>query len=323
MNTTSSNRSAAVKKSKVSSQWSLFKKDLVKHKYLYLLALPVILFYLIFHYFPMYGTIIAFKNYSPIKGVFDSPWASNGGFAHFINFITGPYFVRLLRNTLLISFYDIIFTFPTPILFALLLNEVKCNPFKRVVQTVTYLPHFISMVVVCGLINTFVNADGFINDIIVFFGGERSYLLANPKMFRPIYIISNIWHQFGWSSIVYLAALTAVDREQYEAAKIDGAGVIKQMIHVTLPGIMPTIVTMFILRMGQVLMVGYEKIILLYNSVTYETADVISSFVYRQGLEATDYSFSTAVNLMNSLVNFALVFITNKISRHVSETSLW
>lgn len=316
-------KSEVRKKQNASSRLALIKKDFLKHKYLYFMALPVFLFYLIFHYFPMYGTIIAFKNFTPAQGVFNSPWASSGGMAHFINFVSGPYFWRLLRNTLLISAYDIIFTFPTAIIFAILLNEVRCNPFKRVVQTVTYLPHFISMVVVCGLINVFVNSDGFINDLIVLFGGERSYLLANPKMFRPIYIISNIWHQFGWNSIVYIAALTNVDREQYEAAKIDGAGVIRQMINVTLPGIMPTIVTMFILRMGQVLMVGYEKIILLYNSATLETADVISSFVYRQGLEASDYSYSTAVNLMNSLVNFVMVFITNTISRKVSETSLW
>jgi len=316
-------KSETAKKRCASSHLTLIKKDFLKHKYLYFMALPVFLFYLIFHYFPMYGTIIAFKNFSPALGVFNSPWASSGGLAHFINFISGPFFWRLLRNTLLISAYDIIFTFPTAIIFAILLNEVRCNPFKRVVQTVTYLPHFISMVVVCGLINVFVNSDGFINDLIVLFGGERSYLLANPKMFRPIYIASNIWHQFGWNSIVYIAALTNVDREQYEAAKIDGAGIIRQMISVTLPGIMPTIVTMFILRMGQVLMVGYEKVILLYNSATLETADVISSFVYRQGLEASDYSYSTAVNLMNSVVNFLMVFLTNTISRKVSETSLW
>ena len=316
-------KSETAKKRCASSHLTLIKKDFLKHKYLYFMALPVFLFYLVFHYFPMYGTIIAFKNFTPAQGVFNSPWASSGGLAHFINFISGPFFWRLLRNTLLISAYDIIFTFPTAIIFAILLNEVRCNPFKRVVQTVTYLPHFISMVVVCGLINVFVNSDGFINDLIVLFGGERSYLLANPKMFRPIYIVSNIWHQFGWNSIVYIAALTNVDREQYEAAKIDGAGVIRQMINVTLPGIMPTIVTMFILRMGQVLMVGYEKVILLYNSATLETADVISSFVYRQGLEASDYSYSTAVNLMNSVVNFLMVFLTNTISRKVSETSLW
>jgi len=223
----------------------------------------------------------------------------------------------------MISFYDILFTFPAPILFALLLNEVRCEPFKRTVQTLTYLPHFISLMVVCGLIKTFVGTDGLINDILVFFGGTRSNLLTKPELFRPIYIISNIWQQIGWDSILYLAALSGIDPQLYEAATIDGASRFSKMWHVTLPGILPTVVIMLILKLGSLFSVGYEKIILLYSEMTYETADVISSFVYRRGIIDTDYSFSTAVGLMNSIVNFIVIYLANFVSRRVGETSLW
>jgi len=297
--------------------------DIQKHKWVYLLAVPVILYYVAFCYTPMFGIIIAFKNYSPAKGIFASPWASQYGFGHFISFVQNPYFFRLVRNTLMISFYDILFTFPAPILFALLLNEVRCEPFKRTVQTLTYLPHFISLMVVCGLIKTFVGTDGLINDILVFFGGTRSNLLTKPELFRPIYIISNIWQQIGWDSILYLAALSGIDPQLYEAATIDGASRFSKMWHVTLPGILPTVVIMLILKLGSLFSVGYEKIILLYSEMTYETADVISSFVYRRGIIDTDYSFSTAVGLMNSIVNFIVIYLANFVSRRVGETSLW
>lgn len=294
--------------------------DIKRHFCIYLLALPVIAFYILFHYIPMYGALIAFQDYIPAKGMLESAWV---GAKHFISFFQDPYFFRILKNTLSISLLSILFGFPAPIIFALLLNEVRSSAFKRTVQTLTYLPHFISTMVICGMIATFVGRNGFINDIIAALGGERSNLLARPEMFRPVYILSDIWQGIGWGSIIYLSALAGIDPELYEAAEMDGASKIKQIWHVTLPCILPTIVIMLILRMGSLLSVGYEKIILLYNSMTYETADVISSYVYRRGLQEANYSYSAAVGLFNSFVNFFVIFVSNSISRRVGETSLW
>lgn len=291
-----------------------------RYKYIYIMALPVVIYYLIFMYWPMYGAQIAFKQYSPGKGITGSPWI---GFAHFAKFFRSFYLVRLLRNTLLISLYSLLFSFPAPILLALLLNELRSNRFKRCVQTISYLPHFISVMVVCGMIIDFTRSDGLINDVAALFGGARQTMLLNPALFRSIYIVSDIWQGVGWGSIIYLSALTGIDAQQYEAAVIDGAGRFQKMLHVTLPGIAPTIVIMLIMRVGQIMNVGYEKIILLYNGNTYETADVISSFVYRKGLVEADYGYSTAIGLFNSSVNLLLLLIANTVSRRVSETSLW
>lgn len=295
-------------------------RNFKKYKYVYIMAIPVIIYYAIFMYWPMYGAQIAFKQYSPGKGILGSPWI---GFSNFTKFFRSFYLTRLLRNTLLISFYSIAFSFPAPILLALLLNELRSMRFKRVVQTISYLPHFISVMVVCGMIIDFTRSDGLINDVIALFGGTRQTMLLNPNMFRPIYIISEIWQGVGWGSIIYLSALTGIDTQQYEAAVIDGATRFQKVIHVTLPGIAPTIVIMLIMRIGQIMNVGYEKIILLYNGNTYETADVISSFVYRKGLVEADYGYSTAIGLFNSSVNLLLLLIANTVSRKVSETSLW
>jgi len=300
-----------------------FINDIVSNPLLYIMLIPMVIFYILFCYAPMYGAIIAFKDFTIGKGIMDSPWTSMGGFGHFVDFIKGPFFGRTFGNTLTLSLGLIVFSFPAPIVFAILLNEVKNTGFKRTIQTVTYIPHFISVMVVCGLLYTFLGRDGFINDILVLFGKERSNLLANPACFKPIFIISDIWQQLGWGSIIYLSAMTSIDQEIYEAARIDGAGRFKQMLHVTLPGILPTVVTLFILRMGGIFSISYEKIILLYNDMTYESADVISSFVYRRGLLESDYSYSTAVGLFNSVLNFAVLWVTNTISKHVSETSLW
>ena len=258
-------------------------KKMWKQKELYLIVLPVLLYYLLFHYKPMYGLIIAFMDYSPRRGISGSTWV---GLQHFMNFFQSIYFKRLLGNTLKISLATIVFGFPAPIILALLMNELRSKKFARVTQTITYMPHFISTVVICSM-------------------------------------ISDIWQGVGWGSIVYLAALTAVDTELYEAAQIDGAGRWKQMLHITLPGIMPTIIIMLIMRLGQVMSVGYEKIILLYNEGIYETADVISTYVYRMGLVDRQYSFSAAVGLFNSVVNFLLVILANRFSKKVSDTSLW
>lgn len=306
-----------IKRTGFLSSWGA---DIRKHTCIYLLALPVIAYYILFKYVPMYGALVAFQDYVPAKGMMDSAWV---GFKHFRNFFQDPYFFRLLKNTLMISVQSIIFGFPAPVIFALLLNEVRSSKFKKVIQTTTYLPHFISMMVICGMITTFTSRTGLINSIIAFFGGERSNLLARPELFRPIYIISDIWQTMGWGSIVYLAALSAVDTEQYEAASIDGASKLKQIWHVTLPGILPTVVTMFILRLGGLMSVGYEKIILLANDMTYETADVISSYVYRRGIVGGEYSYSTAIGLFNSVVSIIIVISANYISRRVGETSLW
>ena len=295
-------------------------QDLKKNHWIYFMALPVLAYYLIFHYWPMYGAIIAFKQFSPGRGIWGSPWV---GFDHFERFISGVYFTRIVRNTIMLNGLNLLFGFPASILLALLLNELRSNIFKKVVQTVSYLPHFISIMVICGMIIDFTRSRGIINDIIAFFGGPRVSLMLWPENFRFIYVISEIWQQVGWGSIIYLAALAAIDQQLYEAAKIDGAGRFKQALSITLPGILPTIIILLNLRVGQLMNVGFEKIILLYNPNTYETADVISSFVYREGLLNFNFSFSAAVGLFNSVINFSLVIFANWVSRKATETSLW
>ncbi len=295
-------------------------KDFKKNKLIYLMALPCILYFVIYHYWPMYGATIAFKEFSPRLGILDSPWV---GIKYFKSFFESIYFVRILKNTLILNFLNIIFGFPAPILFALLMNELSGNRFKRTVQTVTYLPHFISTVIICGMLIDFSSKSGLFNNIITLFGGQASSLLLNPSYFRPIYIGSGIWQEVGWGSIIYLSALTSIDEELYSAAHIDGAGRFKQLIHITLPGILPTIIIMLILRMGSIMNVGFEKVMLLYNPATYEVADVISTFVYRKGIEEANYSYSAAVGLFNSVVNFLMIITANYISRKTNESSLW
>ena len=295
-------------------------KDIRMHKGAYLIVLPVVVFYILFHYKPMYGLIIAFKNYSPAKGIMGSSWA---GFKHFEDFLTNPYFWRLMRNTLTISLSNLIFSFPAPIILALLLNEIKNKAFLRGSQMIMYIPHFISLVVICGMIINFTDIDGVINDLLNVFGIERKAYLNYPQYFVPIYVISDIWQGIGWNSIIYMAALTGIDTSLYEAATIDGAGRWKQTLHVTIPGILPTIIIMLLMRIGNLLSVGYEKVILLYNPLTYETADIISTYVYRKGLLEQNYSFSTAVGLFNSIISFILLIAANTLSKRCGEGSLW
>lgn len=299
---------------------NILLKDLVRNKYIYLMLLPVVVYYIIFHYAPMYGAIISFKKFIPRRGILGSPWV---GFEHFRTFFNSPYCLRLIRNTVLISLYGIIFAFPAAIILALLINEIQNSYFKKTVQTVTYLPHFISLVVICGILRDFLSMEGIINDFVELLGMERQLFLAEPKWFRTIYIGSGIWQGVGWNSIIFIAALSGIDQELYEAAVIDGAGKWKQTLHVTIPGILPTIIIMLILRVGNIMSVGHEKVILLYNPAIYETADVISTYVYRKGLLENNFSFSSAVGLFNSVINFALLVCVNKISRTLSETSLW
>ena len=308
-------------------KWTIqaVRRDIKMNWQIYLLAVPIIAYFIIFNYIPMAGISMAFQNYDMNKGFLGAgiDWV---GFKHFQEFITGPFFWRLVRNTFLISFYSLIFSFPMPIIFALMLNEVKNQYFKKAVQTLSYLPYFISMVVICGLIKDFCEQGGMLSSLaqaLGAYGGAPTALLQKKELFRVIYVGSDIWAGIGFGSIIYLAALSSIDQELYEAAVIDGAGRWKQTWHITLPGIAPTIIIMLIMRMGSLFSVGFEKIILLYNDLTMEVADVISSYTYRIGIIATRYDFSTAVGLFNSVINFALLIITNTISRKVSETSLF
>ncbi len=299
---------------------SRIRTELRRNKVLYLIAIPVILYFIIFHYCSMFGLVIAFKEYDLSLGIFGSPWV---GLKHFRTFFGGIYFGRTLRNTLIISMYGIVFGFTAPVVFALMLNELKAKFFKKTVQTVTYLPHFISMVVVCGMLVDFLSSDGMLTNLLAKLGGPQINYIDTPRYFRTIYILSEIWQGVGWGSIIYLAALTGIDQQLYEAATIDGAGRLRQMWHVTLPGISTTVITMLILQMGKVLGVGYEKIILLYSPRTYEVADVISSYVYRMGLNNFMYSYSAAVGLFQSVVNVILLFASNALSKKISDTALF
>ena len=287
---------------------------------LYIMIVPVIIFYLIFMYWPMYGVLMAFQNYKPMLGISGSEWV---GFDNFLTFFNSVNFVRVLKNTLSISVGTLLFSFPTPIILALSINEVRNKYFKKTVQTVTYMPHFISLVITCSLIREFTANTGIITQLAQLFGYSGKTMLSQPGLFVPIYIISGIWQEIGWNSIIYLAALSSIDAQLYEAAEIDGAGKLVQTIHVTLPGILPTIIILFIMKMGTLLSVGYEKILLLYNPGIYETADVISTYVYRLGFESSNYSLSTAVGLFNSVINIILLCVSNKISDKVSGTSLF
>lgn len=308
------------KKEKKTSFFEVFSSEIIKNNQLYILAIPVLLYFLIFCYLPMFGLVIAFKDYSVVKGVFASPWV---GFKNFTDFFHNIYFGRLLRNTLLISAKSIVFGFPAPIILALLLNELRAKKFKSVVQTITYLPHFISMVVICGMIMNFFGSEGIVTKFIAMFGGELKNYMGDAKYFQTIYVATEIWQGIGWSSIIYLAALAGIDQQLYEAASIDGAGRFKQMLYVTLPGIAETVIVMLILRLGQVMSLGYEKIILLYNSSTYETADIISSFVYRMGLGESRYGFSAAVGLFQSIINIILLLGSNAVSKKINNVGLF
>lgn len=295
-------------------------RDMRMNRCIYLMAIPILVYFILFHYIPMGGAVIAFMDYVPAKGILASKWV---GFDNFISFFTSFQFGRLLKNTILLSLLQLIWGFPLPILLALLINEVHSPRFKKGVQTISYMPHFISLVVICGIIQDFTSSEGVITQLFSLFGGPDSNLLLKPELFRTIYVASGVWQECGWGSIIYLSAMSAIDPGLYEAALIDGANRFKQLVHITIPCILPTIVILFIMRMGNVMSLGFEKVILLYNPNIYETADIISSYVYRRGLVEFDYSFSSAVGLFNSVINFALLVTVNRISSKVSEISLW
>lgn len=298
-----------------------FWKNVKRDRVLIIMVLPVVLHFLIFSYYPMYGNIIAFKNYNPLDGINGSPWA---GLEHFKTLFASPYFGRIVRNTLLISLYSLLWGFPIPVLFALMVNDLRQGKYKKLVQAATYVPYFISTVILVGILfNMLSPRYGVINQLIQFFGGQPIHFMMEPGWFRTVFIASGIWQGFGWSSIVYLAALSGVNPETYEAARIDGASKFKQAIHISIPYILPTIIITLILQIGSTMSVGHEKVILMYNPVTMEVADVISSYVYRTGLVEQNTSFASAVGLFNSVVNFILVVTANKISKKFSEVSLW
>ncbi len=287
---------------------------------LYLMMLPIIVYYLIFKFGPMFGLSIAFMDYKPAKGFLGSNFV---GLKHFKNFFTNYYFGRLLTNTIRISICSLL-TFPAPIILALLLNELKSKRFSKWAQTITYIPHFISTVVICGIIVKLTSSTGGITSILhTLFGIPQETLLNQSKYFLPIYILSDLWQTLGWNSIIYLSALAGIDQELYDAAKVDGAGRFKQVLYITIPCLMPTIIIMLILKMGKIFNVGYEKIMLLYNPAIYDVADVINTYVYRKGLIDAQYSYSAAVGLFNCIVSFTLVTLTNKLSKKASGSGLW
>ncbi|MBP3360729.1 MAG: sugar ABC transporter permease [Clostridia bacterium] len=296
------------------------KEDFVRNRSLYLLVLPVVAFYLIFNYGPLYGALIAFKDYKPQLGMWGSKWV---GFKHFEAFFTNPSFFKLLKNTLRISLTTLVFGFPAPIILALLLNELKSQKFAKIAQNITYMPHFVSLVVICGMLKAFCAKNGIINYVLAIFGHEPANLLVMPEYFTTIYVASGIWQEIGWGSIIYLAALTSVDAQLYDSAVIDGAGKWRQLISITIPAIVPTIITMLILRIGSIISVGYEKLLLLYNDATLGVADVINTYTYRKGLIDLDWSFSAAVGLFNSAVNLIFLVSANTISKKLSDTALW
>ena len=300
--------------------WRRLGRDLVKNRIVYLMWIPVLAYYLVFHYAPMGGIVIAFQNYKPFKGITGSQFV---GMKWFIDFLTGPYAWRVIRNTLVISLQNIVFGFPMPILLALMINEVKSTKLKKTVQTVSYMPHFISLIVVCGLLMDFSSSQGLFNAIGTALGAPRTNYLSNIDTYRPIYVISGIWKQMGWGSIIYLATLSAVDPSLYEAAAIDGANRFRRILHVTLPALVPVIAVQLIMRLGQVMSEGYEKTILIYNESTWEVSDIVSSFVYRRGLLENNYSYGAAVGLFNSLVNVVILTLSNSASRALTSESLW
>lgn len=297
-------------------------KKIIRHWQLYVLVAPAMIYYALFHYWPIYGVQIAFRNFVPTLGITGSKWV---GLMHLRRFFNSYYFGMLVKNTVLINLYSLALAFPVPILLALMINEVGNSGYKRVVQTVVYAPHFISTVVLCGMICSFLSpSNGLINMIIqAITGREPINYLGIPRLFKTIYVVSGVWQNAGWDAIIYIAALAGIDPELHEAATIDGANRFQRMWHINIPGIMPTITIMFILRMGGMMSVGFEKIYLLQNSLNMEASDVISTYVYRIGLQNAQYSFSAAIGLFNSVINFALLMIFNALSRAVGQSRLF
>ncbi len=312
-----------MKKAKTASTvtgWNHFWAKLWRQKYLFLMVLPGFLAVLVFCYFPMYGILIAFKDYSPVRGIMGSEWV---GIQHFQDFFKNPMASRILKNTLVLGVYNLLWSFPAPIILALLFNELKNKHFKKFVQTVSYFPNFISVVIVAGMLTEFCSREGLFNQIIRLFGGQTTMFLLNPRYFRTIFIASGIWQTVGFGTIIYLAALSGVDPTLYDVANIDGAGRWQQMVNISLPALKPTMVILLIFSVSGILGSDFQKIILLYNADTYSVADVIGSYTYREGILGARFEYTTAIGLFMSVISFLLLSLANAISRKVSETSLW
>lgn len=295
-------------------------KNMYRCRMLYLMVLPSIITLFIFHYIPIYGVQIAFKDYRTSLGITGSEWV---GLKHFKYFIFQyPYFTKVLTNTLRISLFSLC-TFPIPVIFSIMLNEMKNQKLKKVCQMITYAPHFVSTVVICSMVILFTNREGLFNIITGFFGAEARDFMAMPSAFVPIYALSDLWAGLGWGTIIYLATLAGVSPELIEAAKIDGAGRMKVIWHVQLPHLIPTVVTMFILRMGSLLSVGFEKTFLLQNDLNLDASSVISTYVYEVGMITHQYSYSSAIGLFNNIINIILIVTANKISNKVANVGLW
>lgn len=305
------------------SRWVRFRRALIRDRWLYLIMLLPCVYYLLFHYYPMYGVTLAFKQYKPKLGIIGSPWASENGMKYVLQVVQDPYFWTVFKNTIVLNVINLVITFPAPIILALLLNELMNAKYKRVVQTVTYLPHFLSTVVVVGMMNTMFSSTGIVNELLGGLGLGPYAFLNDAQYFRPMYIGSNVWQNIGWDSIIFLSALSGLDMELYEAARIDGAGRWKQTLHITIPGILPTIIIMLILAMGKIMNVSYQKILLMMTGTNQSVSDVISTYVYRRGITKADFSYATAVGLFQSLVSLVFVCGTNMIARRTTETSLW
>lgn len=302
--------------------WQRVQKDFARNKYVYLLLIPIVAYYIIFKFGPMTRMIIAFQDYKPFKGIAGSKFI---GFKNFITFFESRDFWRLLRNTLIISFNGLIFRFPVSIIFALMINEVKNQRGKRLMQTISYMPHFISMVVICGLLRNFLSSEGIINSIVAAVnpGWTRMNLLGDPAYYRAIHVLSDNWQQTGWDSILYLATLSAIDPELYEAAYIDGASKLQRIVHITLPGLVPVITVQFIMWVGMTMTLGYEKNLLLYNPAIYETADVIGTYMYRYTFMNSKFGLGAAVGVFNTVVNIILLTTVNLGFKKFTENSLW
>ncbi|MCR8656555.1 ABC transporter permease [Paenibacillus endoradicis] len=295
--------------------------DLKRDKFLYLLIAPGVLYFLIFKYLPMWGVIISFQNYSPYLGILNSPWV---GFEHFQRFFSNPDFVIIFRNTMVISLLNLIFFFPLPIVLSLMLNEVRNRYFKSVVQSIVYLPHFLSWVIIVGISFLLLSqTSGIINMLIQYFGFSKFDFLTNSNVFWIVLTVQNIWKETGWGTIIILAAITSVDQQLYEASKIDGANRLKQMWHITLPGIRNVIIVLLILRLGNIMDVGFEQVFLMMNGAVANVADVFETYVYRNGVQNGQFSYSTAVGLFKSIVGLVLVIIANKLAKKFGEEGVY
>ncbi|MBE5961157.1 MAG: sugar ABC transporter permease [Lachnospiraceae bacterium] len=316
-------RKKAQKLSKAEKR-SLLRKNIKRDRYLLLMILPVIVYFIIFCYLPMTGLVMSFQKFVPGQGFMGLYTGDFVGLKWFRQFFESPYFFRLIRNTFLLSFYSLIFGFPIPILFALCITQIKTKKIQRGAQIITYLPYFISTVVVVGMITNFLSpSNGIINQMLQFFGHEPINFMGEKQYFRAIYVISGSWQTFGFNSIIFVASIMGISPELYEAMKVDGGNKLQTIWHLVLPSIKPTIILLLIMSLGNLLNVGFEKVYLLYNSGIYETADVISTYVYRQGIESQNYSYATAVGLFNSLIGFVIVFAANRLSRKMTDTSVW